>query len=267
MLSTHFLNSLVDRTFLSLITRESIQQLIADNNGTVVLLHFVELLSSCMSSENVAHHLCNTTLSICKDFLLPVLNSSSSSNNNNIEIRLHLDNLLYNCLFYQWKYYFFSSQDLNTQQNHTTRLQFFFVMENVLNSLKSSDINAAKQALKHLDSLNNSRLLFQRELFATEMSGAFVKTILNVLCVAKLHDILKEDYIQCLYKIVQQNWPLFANQVLKMWLSEQVVLNDAQKQALLQKFASPVLMDMPSFAMNMSVLINDYKYYSKVYIK
>eukprot|EP00127_Corallochytrium_limacisporum_P002933 Clim_evm22s143 gene=Clim_evmTU22s143 len=131
------------------------------------------------------------------------------------------------------------------------------IIEGLASKLKQQDIILFKQAIQHLEEIDERCQLFTCQFFRRNMTNELVQILLRSLLDGS-HDLLSDEICSLLYRLASADWPSFFQLYLVEFLRATPNVDNSIKEGLLAKFKQD--RDHPSFVANTMELMNDLKF-------
>ena len=183
------------------------------------------------------------------------------------ELKKSLFNFLHQLLLNNWKYFFpnnLSETFYRTNNQHKEQVQneheFVRIMDMFGQSFLQNDIHVFKHNLDVLENLNLRLKLYNKEIFKSSMLRHFLYLFIQALLTKSL-TLFQDDLFQIIYHLASVDFDNFFINFIPQFLYDCDDLNDDQRNVLATKSFKTNETDFPSFVSNLSMFINDLRYY------
>jgi len=144
------------------------------------------------------------------------------------------------------------------QEEFLNGAEFSMVMQAYGQSFLQPDIAVFRQNVNALSDINKKWNLFHKPAFYESMAVQFLTALIQTL-LARSHDLLRDEIINCVYDMASVDFNGFFSDFLQNFLQSTADIHDNQRDILKEAFKAD--RDRPSFAANLLRFVNDLRYY------
>ncbi|KAJ3292274.1 Exportin-6 [Borealophlyctis nickersoniae] len=246
--------------FLGILSRSGLKGALGTREGSEILDKFVLVLDSLVGDTSKSFEgmlpsiiaFCTNELDECvQDENIPI-----------DEARSHFYSLVHKILSHHWRFFFGSHVNRLIGRSTSDTLhedELRKLLQVIYKSFTTTNADIFRQNLSALQDLDSRYSMYSKDVFRETMLLTFVAQFLNCL-LNKSHDLLREDIIAGVTKMILADVPRFREQLVPSFISTRCAGMSHEQQVAVGNYLNSI-QDSTNCPELLGLLVNDYGYF------